>query len=321
MNSYSCTLSPEAATRAETHLRTGPYELREVAHARIAGRREGLNLVLYKSRKLVIQGKKTREWIEFELEPNILQQLVAEKAPPSAEMQETHIGIDESGKGDFFGPMVITAFRYTPTQLPWLKQLGVQDSKNIKSDSKIADIANKIRQKAPESIQEIALKPEVYNRGILKMNSVNRLLAWGHASVLEGLLKRFPDTQLAIADQFGPEHQIQNALQEHGRNIKLIQRHKAESDPAVAAASILARDRFVMIMEELSQLAGRPLPKGATHVRAPAEELVKAQGPEILKKLAKTHFRTTRQVLSACGYDPALLGTPEPKANPWKKRR
>lgn len=322
----SISLSRDEQIRFQSHLQHAGYELREVAHAIAAGKKPGLNLVLYSSGKLVAQGKGVPEWVEFVLEPEILQRTGAlavtsgsgELAVPAT----ASIGIDESGKGDFFGPMVVAAYQVPPAHFKGLLKLGVRDSKKISSDKKISEIACRMLEKTPAHCEVLVFPPEKYNALVKKFGSVNRLLAWAHATVLENLLKRFPETPRAVADQFGPEHQILSALKERGRQIELVQRHKAESDPAVAAASILARHRFVQEMDTLGDSVNTPLPRGATHVRSLAEALVKKEGPEILTRLAKTHFRTTRQVLEACGYDPALLGTPEPKAySTWKKKK
>jgi len=321
MHTFSTTLTPDQTTKVLAYLKEGNFEPHEVAHAQAAGKKPGLNLVLYKSGKLVAQGKGVQEWLEFFWEPEVTGVTAKEKLGDSDTAPLPRIGIDESGKGDFFGPMVVSAFALREEDLRTLDSLGVRDSKQIKSAAKIHTIADHLTSKTPKQCETLVLTPETYNRLVLKMGSVNRVLAWGHATVLENLLKRHPEIQYAVADQFGPEHQIQSALKTKGRAIELTQRHKAESDPAVAAASILARDRFVEEMNTLSRLAGEELPRGATHVRGTAESLVKRAGPEILTRVAKIHFRTTRQVLQACGHEPGLLGTPEPKDNSrWKKK-
>jgi ribonuclease HIII len=326
MNTYSTKLSPKQQDALTQHLQSGTYELFDVAYAKIAGKQPHLNVVLYNSGKLVVQGKGTKEWIEFVWEP--LFGISSLSSPPSdskpspenASAPIEHIGIDESGKGDFFGPMVVAAFLMKPEDLELLATLGARDSKEIKSEAKINRIAEALLKKMPHQCEILVLKPETYNPLVKKMGSVNRLLAWGHATVLENLLERYPNVTHATADQFGPEHQITTALKTRGKQITLEQRHKAESDPAVAAASILARHRFVLEMNELSKLCACTLPRGATHVRSIGEDIVKRAGPDILTRVAKTHFRTTRQVLEACGHPADLLGTPEPKKfNPYKK--
>jgi len=326
MHMLTLALSDAEQSRFLHHVEERPYERPVVAHARAAAKREGLNLVLYSSGKLVAQGKGLKEWVEFVLEPEIIQRssgLADAQGPSPTPVGDfsPHIGIDESGKGDFFGPMVIAAFLITPALAERVTRLGVRDSKLSPNDSKVAAIAAALREAAPTHCKEIVLAPETYNSLIARMGSVNRVLAWAHASALEALLERHPQTPRAVADQFGAEHLIRNALKTRGKGIELTQMHKAESDPAVAAASILARDGFVRVMKSLSDDVGETLPKGATHVRPSGEALVRRLGPDILKKVAKTHFRTTRQVLEACGHDPALLGTPEPKdfTGSWSK--
>ena len=304
-NTFTIPLSGDERQRLLDHLTEDDYEHRTVPHSRVAVKKDRLNVVLYNSGKLVVQGKQATDWVQFILEPEILQRVLPaapDGAPlseaPSPEGFSEHIGIDESGKGDYFGPLVVAAAYITPTLTAPLTALGIRDSKRIKSDAKIQRIATGLRALSGFHYEELVLTPATYNQMIARMGSVNRVLAWGHATVLENLLDRVPSCKKAVADQFGPEHQIRNALKEKGKCIELIQRHKAESDPAVAAASILARDCFVRALEALSKKAGYPLPKGATTVRPAAEQIVREQGESMLDKLCKTHFRTTQQVLA-----------------------
>ena len=204
------------------------------------------------------------------------------------------IGIDESGKGDYFGPLVIAAVFVTPALEQDLALMQVRDSKKI-SDGRILELAPDIRLLCPHSL--VAIGPQRYNELYAKIKNLNRLLAWGHARALENLLQQV-ECDLAIADQFGDERLILNALQEKGKQIRLVQRTKAESDLAVAAASILARAEFLQRLDRLSQELNTTLPKGAS----PAVELagrmvVKKYGRDRLGTVAKLHFETTEQVL------------------------
>lgn len=204
------------------------------------------------------------------------------------------IGIDESGKGDYFGPLVIAAVFVDATTQDELALLQVRDSKKI-SDGRILEIAPDIRLICPHSI--IAIGPQRYNELYAKIKNLNRLLAWGHAKALETLLDRVSCGR-AIADQFGDERLILNALQEKGRTIVLEQRHKAESDLAVAAASILARAEFLQRLKRLSDEIGTTLPKGASPtVELAGRMIVKKHGEERLGFVAKLHFKTTQAVL------------------------
>lgn len=209
-------------------------------------------------------------------------------------MTVERIGIDESGKGDYFGPLVIAAVFVDATTQGELALMNVRDSKKI-SDGRILEMAPDIRMLCPHSI--IAIGPQRYNELYLKIRNLNRLLAWGHAKALETLLEKV-QCERAIADQFGDERLILNALQEKGRTIILEQRHKAESDMAVAAASILARAEFLLRLKRLSDEVGTTLPKGASPaVELAGRMIVKKHGEERLGSVAKLHFKTTQAVL------------------------
>jgi ribonuclease HIII len=216
---------------------------------------------------------------------------VTDKTPPTP---IERIGIDESGKGDYFGPLVIAAVFLDATTQNELTLMNVRDSKKI-SDGRILDMAPDIRMLCPHTM--IAIGPQRYNELYAKIRNLNRLLAWGHAKALETLLDKVSCAH-AIADQFGDEQLILNVLQEKGRTIVLEQRHKAESDLAVAAASILARAEFLHRLKRLSDGIGTTLPKGASSaVELAGRMIVKKHGAERLGLVAKLHFKTTQAVL------------------------
>lgn len=208
------------------------------------------------------------------------------------------IGIDESGKGDYFGPLVIAAVFVDATTQGELALMQVRDSKKI-SDGRILELAPDIKTICPHSV--IAIGPRKYNELYGKIRNLNRLLAWGHAKALENLLERVSCAR-AISDQFGDERLILNALQEKGRTIILEQRTKAESDPAVAAASILARAEFLLRLKRLSDEVGTTLPKGASpSVELAARMIIRKHGRERLGTVAKLHFKTTQTILAELG--------------------
>jgi ribonuclease HIII len=205
------------------------------------------------------------------------------------------IGIDESGKGDYFGPLVIAAVFVDATTQGELRLMQVRDSKKI-SDGRILEMAPDIKTICPHSV--IAIGPQKYNELYAKIRNLNRLLAWGHAKALETLLERVT-CERAISDQFGNERLILNVLQEKGRKIVLEQRTKAESDLAVAAASILARAEFLLRLKRLSSEVGTTLPKGASPaVELAAKMIIKKHGQERLGSVAKLHFKTTKAVFA-----------------------
>ena len=205
------------------------------------------------------------------------------------------IGSDESGKGDFFGPLVVAAFFMPEGEEGVLRELGVKDSKRT-SDARCREIAETLKKGYVHSV--VAVGPEKYNELYAKLRNLNRLLAWAHARAIENILERVPAGR-AVTDQFGDERFVREALLKKGRSIELVQMPRAEEDLAVAAASILARAEFLARLRFLSKDVGTELPKGASaQVEEAAVKLVRAQGPGILDKVAKTHFKTTTRVLA-----------------------
>lgn len=294
-----------------TLLREGNYApLKTPPYARICVESEQCNITLFESGKCLVQGKGTEDWIRFTLEPCVLGAAkLGYEDVLSPEMTQPHMGIDESGKGDFFGPLVIAAAYVDPGLAESFRTLGVRDSKAITSDRKAREMAREIARLLGRRFAIVKIGPEAYNRLYAKMGSVNRMLAWGHARAIEDLLERVPDCPRALSDQFGPTAQIERALLKKGRSIKLEQRTKAESDPAVAAASILARAEFLRALEDQEKTYGVPAPKGASpQVKEAARTLVRQRGPEVLLAVAKTHFKTADDVLLAEGHTRLALG-------------
>jgi len=208
------------------------------------------------------------------------------------------IGIDESGKGDYFGPLVIAGVYVPHAQEAHLKALGVRDSKTL-SDAKATALAVQIRAQCPHAV--VAIGPERYNALQTSMKNLNRMLAWGHARALENLLEKV-DCRRVVADQFGDERFLNNALMSKGRAVTLIQKPRAEEEVAVAAASILARAEFLRRLQELGTRYGVTLPKGASDaVIQAAKKFVEKYGRNELRQVAKLHFRTTVRVLGSNG--------------------
>lgn len=206
------------------------------------------------------------------------------------------VGIDESGKGDYFGPLVIAGVVVEEADKEKLLKLGVKDSKEL-ADSQIKKIAGEIYKSiGKEKINVVLISPEKYNELYSRMKNLNRLLAWGHARVLENLLSNF-NCDGAISDQFGDEQFLKNALMEKGKEIKLIQMPKAEQNVAVAAASIIARNVFVERLENLCGQYQVPISKGVSDlVIKNANQILSKYGKEELKKVVKLHFKTTEQL-------------------------
>jgi len=209
------------------------------------------------------------------------------------------IGTDESGKGDYFGPLVSAGVYVDERSAKDLIACGVKDSKKL-SDSKNSELAQKVAKICKGRFAIIEISPEKYNNLYEQFKkekkNLNTLLAWGHAKAIEEILSKV-DCKVAIADQFADKSFILGKLQEKGKKIELIQMHKAEQNIAVAAASILARARFLEKLSKLSNEYKIYLPKGVSRtVIENANKFVDMYGKELLRKVAKLHFKTTSEV-------------------------
>lgn len=207
-------------------------------------------------------------------------------------MDEGHIGVDESGKGDFFGPLVIAACYVGPEHLAELE--GVKDSKKL-TDKQALALSTRIKAVCPNSV--IAIGPAKYNELYAKFKNLNTLLGWGHARAIENLLEVQP-AKLVISDQFSTGgNAVKRSLYEKGKNVEFRSIVRAEADIAVAAASILARAEFLRRLEKLGEEFGVTLPKGATNVIPIGKRFVQQHGAANLPQVAKMHFKTSGQVL------------------------
>lgn len=246
--------------------------------------------------------------IKAPLLAQIVQQVIggataAEKPPEktSGDLGFPIIGTDESGKGDYFGPLVSAGVYVDENSAKLLEHEGVRDSKKL-SDSRNSELAHKIMEICKGKFAIIEIAPEKYNdlyeQFLREKKNLNTLLAWGHAKAIEEVLSK-TDCKTALADKFADERFIQSKLQEKGKRLNLIQMHKGEQNIAVAAASILSRARFLEKLSKLSLEYKMELPKGASAaVVSCAKKIVKEFGKDQLRKVAKLHFRTTREVLS-----------------------
>jgi ribonuclease HIII len=317
LTAHTCKLTDEQASALQAALVSRNWKPRTVPYARFAFESDKTNIVFYESGKLVVQGKGTQEFVEFVLEPEILKQVkLGYETVLNPDLLLPRFGVDESGKGDFFGPLCIAGVYVNEAVINAWKDKGVRDSKNISSDRKIHELAEVIRKTPGCVVDTVTVGNEAYNRLYERMKSVNTLLAWGHARVIENLMgKRYqmnPAPVKAISDQFAASKTvIEKALMKSGREIQLVQRHKAEEDIAVAAASILARDEFVKGIAKLEQQFQMKFPKGAGDlVDKAAKAFVETRGAEELQKVSKLHFRTALRA----------QGLPEPPKTEWRKQ-
>jgi len=262
---------------------------------------QDFSATFYNSSKFVVQGKNIVPLLEklSEKFPDISKQgTVSSKQKPEAlgvpeVAYSTYIGTDESGKGDFFGPLCVAGVMIDETNRQLFIDLGIKDSKTLK-DEQMVKMALQIQKHSTHSV--VCMSNAKYNELYRKFKNLNKLLAWGHARVIENILEKKP-CEYALSDKFGDESLIQNALIKEGKKIKLDQRVRAESDIAVAAASVLARATFVQKMKSMENFYGCKFPKGcSSQVKTSAKVFIEKYGKQRLEEVCKAHFKTYNEV-------------------------
>ena len=288
----------------------------DVAYARFAFKADHAkaNVTAYESGKVVVAGKGTEDFVRDVLEAEIT------GAPKLGydevlhpDWFEPHAGLDESGKGDFFGPVVAaTVIADKPAIDAWLKA-GVKDSKKL-VDSQIVKLDELIRATPGVAVKTCACGMAKYNELMCRPHAnLNRLLAWQHATALTQALDQ-KWVPRGLLDQFSETPLVQTELKKKNlKNFELNMRTKAEEDPVVAAASVVARAEYVRAMKQLSRRFGEPLQKGAnSKVKEQAAQIIQKFGASALRDFAKLHFRTAFEVVQAAG-KLGELPLPEPK--------
>lgn len=315
MNSYTHPLSNEQAAKLRALLGDLGFEFSPKPYTIFFAQKNKLSVAVYeKGPKVLLQGKGVEEFVQFELEPKILGEAkLGYEEVHSPEMFTPHFGVDESGKGDFFGPLVISGVYVDAGIARKFLDAGVQDSKRITSDARIRALADEIRRNSLGLIETVLIGPAKYNELYKKFGNLNTLLGWGHARVIENLLGKKPDCPRSLSDQFADARVIERSLLNHARKIEIQQRTKAESDIAVAAASILAREAFINWLDRKGKELGLRLQRGISPgVKETAKKLVETRGPEALQEVAKVHFRTAHEIA------PEAFTAPPPREK-WRK--
>lgn len=273
-------------------LKSQGFALSKPPYTVFSAKKKGVSCTLYESGSLTVQGSEMQSFIEFYLEPEILKAF--KYSHPEVHLDlSPRIGMDEAGKGDFFGPLCIAAVYAEGAGIKAMHQMGVRDSKRI-SDKGILDLAKQIRASYPYTV--IRLFPLKYNELHKKFKNLNRLLGWAHASTLADLMAK-TGCKEALLDQFAEKHVMETALKQKKIDVHLQQKTHGEEDLVVAAASILARAGFLEGIATLSAEYGMEIPKGAnSKVIEAGQKLVAKFGREVLEKVAKTHFKTTNEI-------------------------
>jgi len=316
LNSYTHALTNEQTTKLRALLQELGFDFSPKQYTLFFAQKNKLSVAVYeKGPKVLVQGRDVEEFVQFELEPKILGEAkLGYEEVHSPEMFEAHFGVDESGKGDFFGPLVISGVYVDRGIGRKLLDAGVVDSKRIGSDARIRALADTIRKTSLGLVETVLIGPAKYNELYEKFGNLNKLLGWGHARVIENLLAKKPACPRSLSDQFADARVISASLLKHGRKIAIEQRPRAESDIAVAAASIVAREAFINWLERKSKELGIRLERGVSpSVKDTARKLVEMNGPDALREVAKVHFRTAHEIA------PNDYPAPPPREN-WQSR-
>jgi ribonuclease HIII len=207
------------------------------------------------------------------------------------------IGSDECGKGDYFGPLVGSAFYVEAGQVADLRRLGVQDSKHL-NDVRIVQIAKQIYLKYPNQASCIVLKPGRYNELIAEFKkqgqNLNDLLTWVHEKVILELVAKQNKAEGIVVDQFSKAQKVKSRIYKRNPALNVVERTGGERDVAVAAASILARYQFLEALAMQERKFKFSFPKGAgPKVIIAGQKFINEQGDKHLADVAKLHFKTS----------------------------
>ena len=291
-------LEADEARALEQRLReelSGTPEWRRVDHARFAVKLEGVNLVCYMSGKLVLQGKQIDMFAERFLGSRQAEEPASKKVAGALPFDATTVGSDEAGKGDYFGPLVVAAVHASPSRLEELRSMGVADSKQL-SDKRMYPIAERIEKDFACEVR--MLMPTDYNERWGALRNVNHVLADMHADAIASLLAR-NDVHTVVVDKFADESLVVSRLRERVDEMpdQLIQVPRAESHPVVAAASIVARVRFLEGLKQCEADSGTDLHKGAgAPVDKALHRVFAIGGAELLRQVAKVHFKNSERI-------------------------
>jgi len=294
---YTAKLTEEQSEKLDDWLDKNLWAPYNVDYSSYAYKSRDVNIVVYKSGKLVVQGKGTEDFVRFVLEPQITGVAAFgydEVLHP--EWFEAHAGVDESGKGDLFGPLVSCCVVADGDAVRKWQDEDLKESKKVSSDAAVLNMAKRVKATKGVVVKVSYASMDKYNRLYDSFGkNLNKLLAWMHARAIESALAE-RHVPWGMLDQFTKQPLVQRELKVE--NFELKMQTKAEADPVVAAASIMARATYIYAMRKLSTDFGEPLLKGSSaEVRKQAVAVIKKFGPEALPKFAKMHFKTAREAI------------------------
>ncbi|WP_438479031.1 ribonuclease HIII [Oleiharenicola lentus] len=321
ITSYTIKLDDAQMEKLRAACAAKHWETAEVPYARFAFKGPKVNVTAYTSGKVVVAGKETEGFVQNVIEAEVTGAAkLGYDEVNHPDWFEPHAGLDESGKGDLFGPVVSATVIAEKSAIEAWRASGVRDSKAV-VDTQILRLDDLIRNTPGVVVETVFCSMARYNELMAKPRAnLNRLLAWQHAIALEKALKK-KWVPRGLLDQFTKEPLVQKELVKRGVDrFDLQMRTKAESDPVVAAASIVARAEFVRQMRDLSREFGEKLQFGAGALaKAQAAQLIEKLGVAALPRFAKLHFRTSYEVVKAAGkLDELPLPEPREKIE-WKR--
>ncbi|WP_108623816.1 ribonuclease HIII [Candidatus Similichlamydia epinepheli] len=279
----------------ETFLLDNGFVQKKIApHVVFLLQKSGVSCCLYESGKCTVQGKEGpfQEFIEFVLEP-FLEDFSYSLG--KIEDSSVRIGTDESGKGDLFGPLCVTAVFIDTSTEQKLKKLGVRDSKKL-SDQRAISLAQEIREIC--RYRSLRLVPSTYNRLYDKFGNLNLLLGWAHAKVVADLIKETGTPDKLVVDQFAKDQKLlERAFAKENINVPLEQRFRAESDISVAAASVISRAIFLDWIKDTSEKIGLLLHKGSGEKSQDSlEAFMNREDTSLIFDIAKMHFKQIKEI-------------------------
>ncbi|MBQ7450098.1 ribonuclease HIII [bacterium] len=294
MNTFTYKLNSESLDKIKKFFESEGCSFSTQQYAHFKAISPNYNITFYNSCKIVIQGKEISEIVRKFCQAMNINFNIEENSDEEIK-EDCYIGVDESGKGDFFGPLVIAGVAVNPQLKKLFFELGIKDSKQL-SDEKILKLSKEIQKNSKWSV--VVINPQKYNELYGKFKNLNKLLAWGHARTIENVLEKEPTCTLALSDKFAKDDKvIENALMVKGRQIKMVQKTKGEDDIAVAAASVIARAEFVSRVKSMSLSYKIDFPKGASDkVIQTGKEFIEKYGKQRLNEVAKLHFKTTQNL-------------------------
>lgn len=303
ISTYTIKLNDEQMEKLGAILKGKGWSPFEVAYTRFAYKGNNCNVSAYTSGKVVVAGKGTEDFVRYTIEGEVTKQVkLGYDEVLHPDWYEAHAGLDESGKGDFFGPVVAATVIADKDAIQGWVKAGVRDSKTI-TEGKILELDSIIRNTTGVTVKTCHCSMLKYNELMGRPGAnLNRLLAWQHATALTQALTMHW-VPWGLLDQFTEDPLVQKELERKGvSKFELRMRTKAEEDPVVAAASVVARAEFVRQMRQLSEEFGGKLQKGASAaVKEQGREIMRRFGAVGLTRFAKLHFRTAYEIVSEAG--------------------